>query len=78
MENSHRALKEAFNKEIVTLLRFLLEGTDLHNQASELDFPISLDEIAGNSHWLKGRRSGKASEGSCPGELAQEDSAARP
>ena len=64
MEKNYSAdtLNETFNREIVMLLRFLLEGTG-HNSVSELEPPVSVDEIADSSHWLKGRVSAHAGEG---------------
>ena len=64
MENNGCAttLNDAFNKEILMLLRFLLEGTGIPNSSSELESPISLDEIAGSSHWLKRTGSGHVGE----------------
>jgi len=45
---------------------------DLHNAASELESSISLDEIAGNSHLLKGKRVRLARKA---GRVAPEDGA---
>jgi len=65
MQNNYSAttVNDAFEREILILLRFLLEGTRPHKSALEIEPPISLDEIARGSHWLKRRALGYVGEG---------------